>query len=52
MACQCGCSTDAPSPESDVRPVAEGEGTERDLERVVTELENRVKKLEAERAAA
>ncbi len=48
MACQCGCSTDAPTPDSEERPVAE----ERDLERVIEELENRVKQLEAERAAA
>ena len=52
MACQCGCSTDAPTPDSENRPVAEGEGSERDLERTVQELENRVKKLEMERAAA
>ena len=52
MACQCGCATEAPSPDSEARPVAEGEGRERDLERVVAELENRVKQLESERAAA
>lgn len=52
MACECGCSTDAPSPESDVRPPADGEGSERNLERVVQELEDRVKKLEMDRAAA
>ena len=52
MACQCGCATETPSPDSEARPVAEGEGPERDLERVVQELESRVKKLEAERAAA
>ena len=52
MACQCGCSTDAPTPDSEARPVSKGAGRERDLERVVEELEDRVKKLEAERAAA
>ncbi len=50
MACQCGCATDVSSPESDTRPV--GEGEERDLERVVEELESRVKQLEIERASA
>ncbi len=52
MACQCGCATDAPSPDSETRPVAESERTERDLEQVVQELETRVKQLEADRAAA
>ena len=49
MACECGCSTEAPSPEGDVRPVA---GDQRELERLVHELEDRVRKLETERAAA
>ena len=52
MACQCGCATDVSSPDSDARPVSEGEGKERDLERVVEELESRVKQLETERASA
>ena len=52
MACQCGCATDAPAPDSEVRPAVEGERSERDLERVVEQLESRVEKLEAERAAA
>ncbi len=54
MACQCGCATDVSSPDSDTRPVGEGEGEgkERDLKRVVEELESRVKQLEIERASA
>lgn len=52
MACQCGCATDAPTPDSETRQVAEGERSARDLEQVVQELETRVKQLEAERAAA
>ena len=51
MACQCGCATDAPTPHSEGRQEKD-EGTERDLERVVKELESRVTKLETERAAA
>ena len=52
MACQCGCATETPTPDSEARPVAEGERRESDLERVVKELESRVQKLEGERAAA
>lgn len=52
MACQCGCATEAPAPDSGVRGEGEGEGKERDLERVVEELESRVKKLETGQAAA
>ena len=52
MACQCGCATEAPVPDSEERPVAEREASERELERAVEELETRVKQLEAERAAA
>ena len=52
MACECGCATETPSPDSEARPVAEREGGDRELERVVQELESRVKKLETERAAA
>lgn len=44
MACQCGCASPAPPPDSGAEPERD---EKRDLERRLEELDRRVKELEA-----